>query len=158
MVRNVLMRGEKNDGSRYAMIFVRDITEARKEMENILELTRKNDAMDLLLQGTMRLVNRFAMCNLEDDTYKFYSLHGKKPPYDAYGTYHDLIRRIASRYKVVAKDETIDKVISADHIRGMIRSMDDIYKLEYCTEDEKNFKSMAFIPCLGKTEYLKRCC
>lgn len=49
MVRNVLMRGEENDGSRYAMIFVRDITEARKEMENILELTRKNDAMDLLL-------------------------------------------------------------------------------------------------------------
>lgn len=93
LVRNVLMRGEKNDGSRYAMIFVRDITEARKEMENILELTRKNDAMDLLLQGTMRLVNRFAMCNLEDDTYKFYSLHGKKPPYDAYGTYHDMISR-----------------------------------------------------------------
>ena len=65
------MRGEENDGSRYAMIFVRDITDARKEMENILELTRKNDATDLLLQGTMRLVSRFAMCNLEDDTYKF---------------------------------------------------------------------------------------
>ena len=156
MVRNVLMRGEENDGSRYAMIFVRDITEARKEMENILELTRKNDAMDLLLQGTMRLVNRFAMCNLEDDTYKFYSLHGKKPPYDAYGTYHDLIRRIASRYKVVAKDETIDKVISADHIRGMIRSMDDIYKLEYCTEDEKHFKSMAFIPLSWKDGVLEK--
>ena len=156
LVRNVLMRGEKNDGSRYAMIFVRDITEARKEMENILELTRKNDAMDLLLQGTMRLVNRFAMCNLEDDTYKFYSLHGKKPPYDAYGTYHDLIRRIASRYKVVAKDETIDKVISADHIRGMIRSMDDIYKLEYCTEDEKHFKSMAFIPLSWKDGVLEK--
>ena len=155
-VRNVLMRGEENDGSRYAMIFVRDITEARKEMENILELTRKNDAMDLLLQGTMRLVNRFAMCNLEDDTYKFYSLHGKKPPYDAYGTYHDLIRRIASRYKVVAKDETIDKVISADHIRGMIRSMDDIYKLEYCTEDEKHFKSMAFIPLSWKDGVLEK--
>ena len=138
------------------MIFVRDITEARKEMENILELTRKNDAMDLLLQGTMRLVNRFAMCNLEDDTYKFYSLHGKKPPYDAYGTYHDLIRRIASRYKVVAKDETIDKVISADHIRGMIRSMDDIYKLEYCTEDEKHFKSMAFIPLSWKDGVLEK--
>lgn len=150
------MRGEENDGSRYAMIFVRDITEARKEMENILELTRKNDAMDLLLQGTMRLVNRFAMCNLEDDTYKFYSLHGKKPPYDAYGTYHDLIRRIASRYKVVAKDETIDKVISADHIRGMIRSMDDIYKLEYCTEDEKHFKSMAFIPLSWKDGVLEK--
>ena len=156
LVRNVLMRGEENDGSRYAMIFVRDITEARKEMENILELTRKNDAMDLLLQGTMRLVNRFAMCNLEDDTYKFYSLHGKKPPYDAYGTYHDLIRRIASRYKVVAKDETIDKVISADHIRGMIRSMDDIYKLEYCTEDEKHFKSMAFIPLSWKDGVLEK--
>ena len=104
----------------------------------------------------MRLVNRFAMCNLEDDTYKFYSLHGKKPPYDAYGTYHDLIRRIASRYKVVAKDETIDKVISADHIRGMIRSMDDIYKLEYCTEDEKNFKSMAFIPLSWKDGVLEK--
>ena len=155
-VRNVLMRGEENDGSRYAMIFVRDITDARKEMENILELTRKNDAMDLLLQGTMRLVSRFAMCNLEDDTYKFYSLHEKKPPYDACGTYHDLIRRIASRYKVVAKDETIDKVISADHIRGMIRSMDDIYKLEYCTEDEKHFKSMAFIPLSWKDGVLEK--
>ena len=34
-VRNVLMRGEENDGSRYAMIFVRDITEARKKWKHI---------------------------------------------------------------------------------------------------------------------------
>ena len=74
LVRNVVMPGEEEGVSRYAMILVRDITEARKQADEIREMTRKNVIMDKLIQGTIKLVDRFAMCNIKEDTYKVYSI------------------------------------------------------------------------------------
>ncbi len=68
------MPGEENNTSRYAMIFVRDITEAEKEADQIREMTRQNAVMDKLIQGTIRLVDHFAMCNPRENTYKVYSI------------------------------------------------------------------------------------
>lgn len=58
LVRNVVMPGEENNTSRYAMIFVRDITEAEKEADQIREMTRQNAVMDKLIQGTIRSQER----------------------------------------------------------------------------------------------------
>lgn len=52
------MPGEEEGVSRYAMILVRDITEARKQADEIREMTRKNVIMDKLIQGTIKLVDR----------------------------------------------------------------------------------------------------
>jgi len=37
------------------------------------ELSAKNKIMDLLIQGTVKLVDRYAACDFEEDIYHFYS-------------------------------------------------------------------------------------
>jgi len=53
---------------RMAGIFIN--IQKEKEAE---EAKAKNKAMDLLIQGTVKLVDRYAMCDLEHNTYKFYT-------------------------------------------------------------------------------------
>ena len=91
LVRNVVMPGEENNTSRYAMIFVRDITEAEKEADQIREMTRQNAVMDKLIQGTIRLVDHFAMCNPRENTYKVYSILPNDSTYGSIGNYDEFI-------------------------------------------------------------------
>lgn len=151
LVRNVVMPGEENHTSRYAMIFVRDITEARKEADEIREITRKNVVMDKLLQGTIRLVDRFAMCNLKKDTYKVYSILPTDSIYGSIGSYDEFVDVISSQYKVVSEKHTMKELLSKDMLYDIFDSTDDIYKFEYCTRDETVFKNMAVIP-ISRTE------
>lgn len=151
LVRNVVMPGEENLTSRYAMIFVRDITEARKEADVIREITRKNAVMDKLLQGTIRLVDRFAMCNLSINTYKVYSVLPSDSIYGSIGNYDEFIDGIASQYTVISEKQTMKELLCRERLNSIFDGTDDIYKFEYCTHDEKIFKNMAVIP-ISRTE------
>ena len=97
LVRNVVMPGEENNTSRYAMIFVRDITEAEKEADQIREMTRQNAVMDKLIQGTIRLVDHFAMCNPRENTYKVYSILPNDSTYGSIGNYDEFINGISRK-------------------------------------------------------------
>ena len=68
-VRNVIIRDEAMDASRYAIVFIRDITDAKRNAANIQELANEKQSLDLLVQGTVKLVDRYAMCDLETDQY-----------------------------------------------------------------------------------------
>ena len=74
-VRNVIIRGEIED-SEYAMIFLRDITEAKVESARHLQMAADNASMEQLIQSIVRLVDRFVVCDLENDRYEFYNLNG----------------------------------------------------------------------------------
>lgn len=54
------------------MVMIRDITKSKIELENINTITRQNEAMDMLIQGTVKLVDRYAMCDLDNRTYRLY--------------------------------------------------------------------------------------
>ena len=58
------------------MIFLRDITEAKVETHGICRWQR------IMLHGAadssiVRLVDRFVVCDLENDRYRFYNLNGQ---------------------------------------------------------------------------------
>lgn len=151
LVRNVVMPGEENNTSRYAMIFVRDITEAEKEADQIREMTRQNAVMDKLIQGTIRLVDHFAMCNPRENTYKVYSILPNDSTYGSIGNYDEFINGISSQYKVISEKQTMKEILSLEHLNKVFDSIEDIYKFEYCSLDERIFKNMAVIP-LSKTK------
>ena len=145
-VRNVIIRDTALDTFRYALIFVRDITDAKREEANLQQLTDQNRIMDQLIQGTVKLVDRYAACDLERDIYHFYSQNINDSAYAPTGSYHEFVKVMASRFRTISGDLTMEQAFSAENIRKMLKGPEDIYRFEYCSLDEKQFKSIAISP------------
>ena len=143
-VSNVVMRGEIED-SEYAMIFLRDITESKAETARRMQMASDNASMDLLIKSMVRLLDRFVVCDLENDRYRFYNLQGEMI-YAPTGTYHDFVEQVAAKYKTLESLDTLDAIISPENIRRNLQSENDIYKFEYCSMDENTYKIASFIP------------
>ena len=143
-VSNVVMRGEIGD-SDYAMIFLRDITESKAEMAQRMQMASDNASMELLIQSMVRLLDRFVVCDLENDRYRFYNLQGEMI-YAPTGTYHDFVEQVAAKYKTLESLDALDARISPENIRRNLQGENDIYKFEYCSLDENTYKIASFIP------------
>ena len=48
-IRNVIIRDSAGDTPRYALIFVSDVTEAKRKEENFKEITNQNRIMNQLI-------------------------------------------------------------------------------------------------------------
>ena len=134
-VRNVVIRGEIED-SEYAMIFLRDITEAKVESARHLQMAADNASMEQLIQSIVRLVYRFVVCDLENDRYEFYNLNGQMI-YKPLGFYHDFQMQVLEKYKTLEPLEAIDILIAPDNIRKKLKSENDIYKFTYCATSNR---------------------
>lgn len=143
-VRNVVMRGEIED-SEYAMIFLRDITASKAETMRRMQMASDNASMELLIKSMVRLVDRFVVCDLEEDQYKFYNLQGEMI-YKPSGTYHDFAGQVVAKYKTLEPLEPIDVLLSSENLRKNLTDERDIYKFEYCSLDENTYKIASFIP------------
>ena len=143
-VRNVIMRGEIED-SEYAMIFLRDITESRADSERRQQLVSDNASMELLIQSMVRLVDRFVVCDLEEDRYDFYSLQGEMI-YEPSGSYHDFVAQVITKYKTLKPLDALKTLISPENVRKNLPDEKSIYKYEYCSLDENTYKIASFLP------------
>ena len=143
-VRNVVMRGEIGD-SNYAMIFLRDITETKAETARRMQMASANASMELLIQSMVRLLDRFVVCDLENDRYQFYNLQGEMI-YAPTGTYHGFVEQVVAKYKTLESLDALDALISPENIRRNLQGENDIYKFEYCALDENTYKIASFIP------------
>ena len=143
-VRNVVMRGEIED-SEYAMIFLRDITESKAETARRMQMASDNASMELLIQSMVRLLDRFVVCDLENDRYRFYNLQGEMV-YEPSGAYHAFVEQVMAKYKTLEPLETIQAMMSPENIRKNLTAESDVYKFEYCSLDENTYKIASFIP------------
>ena len=143
-VRNVVMRGEIGD-SEYAMIFLRDITESKAETARRMQMASDNASMELLIQSMVRLLDRFVVCDLENDRYRFYNLQGEMV-YEPSGTYHAFMEQVIAKYKTLEPLEAMKTVMSPENIRKNLTAESDVYKFEYCSLDENTYKIASFIP------------
>ena len=153
-VRNVVIRGEIED-SEYAMIFLRDITETKVESARHLQMAADNASMEQIIQSIVRLVDRFVVCDLENDRYEFYNLNGQML-YKPLGFYHDFQMQVLEKYKTLEPLETMDILIAPENIRKNLKSENDIYKFEYCSLDEKTYKIASYIPLEWKNGKLEK--
>lgn len=143
-VSNVVMRGEIED-SEYAMIFLRDITESKAETARRMQMASDNASMNLLIKSMVRLLDRFVVCDLENDRYRFYNLQGDMI-YAPTGAYHDFVEQVAARYKTLEPLAAMDALFSPENIRKNLQDENDIYKFEYCSMDENTYKIASIIP------------
>ena len=143
-VSNVVMRGEIED-SEYAMIFLRDITESKAETARRMQMASDNASMDLLIKSMVRLLDRFVVCDLENDRYRFYNLQGEMI-YAPTGAYHDFVEQVAAKYKTLEPLDALAALILPENIRKNLQDENDIYKFEYCSIDENTYKIASFIP------------
>ena len=143
-VSNVVMRGEIGD-SNYAMIFLRDITESKAETARRMQMASANASMELLIQSMVRLLDRFVVCDLENDRYQFYNLQGERI-YAPTGTYHGFVEQVVAKYKTLESLDALGTIISPENIRRNLQGENDIYKFEYCALDENTYKIASFIP------------
>ena len=143
-VSNVVMRGEIED-SEYAMIFLRDITESKAEAARRMQMASDNASMDLLIKSMVRLLDRFVVCDLENDRYRFYNLQGDMI-YAPTGAYHDFVEQVAAKYKTLEPLDALAALFSPENIRKNLQDENDIYKFEYCSMDENTYKIASIIP------------
>lgn len=143
-VRNVILRGRK-EKSDYAIIFIRDITDAKKEAEIKKQMSAENEAMGHLIQSVTHLVDYFSICDLENDTYE-YSAVKKKAGYPPRGRYSDFIKNVAENFKTIEPLEPMAELISPKNLRDNLVNQDDVYKFDYCSNDESCYRSASFIP------------
>ena len=119
------------------------------------ELTEQNNAYDILINGTVKLVDRYAVCNLLEGTFKCYSRTDMDIPYDAEGAYSKLINTIARYFKLLDDDKNICASFSPENLRQEIRTQDTVYRFEYCSKDETQFKTIAISPLSWKNGELE---
>lgn len=96
---------------RMAGIFIN--IQKEKEAE---EAKAKSKAMDLLIQGTVKLVDRYAMCDLEHNTYKFYNRNSDQMVYKPIGNYDEFVDVIASKFKLLTDEMSLQQAFSKEHI------------------------------------------
>ena len=143
-VRNVVMRGEMED-SEYAMIFLRDITEAKAETERRTQMASDNASMEQLIQSVVRLVDHFSVCDLKNDSYVLYNINDCTV-YKPCGAFHELRAGVLEEYKTLEPLDPMEVLLTPENIRKNLTQEDDIYKFEYCSLDENTYKIASFIP------------
>ena len=159
IIRNVVMEGDTDENGevRHAMIFLRDVTDSKNAEKERRAMLKQNIAMDQLIQGVTRIVERFAVCDLDSGIYEYYEMNNESY-YNPTGDYRELLQRMSGEYVILTEKTNIqmDDLLSPEHLRKVIMSEDDLYTFEYCTLDRSSYKVMSVIPVEWKGSILSK--
>lgn len=159
IIRNVVMAGDADENGevRHAMIFLRDVTDSKSAEKECRAMLKQNIAMDQLIQGVTRIVERFAVCDLDSGIYEYYEMNNESY-YNPTGDYRELLQRMSGEYVILTEKINIqmDDLLSPEHLRKVIMSEDDLYTFEYCTLDRSSYKVMSVIPVEWKGSILSK--
>lgn len=159
IIRNVVMEGDTDENGevRHAMIFLRDVTDSKNAEKERRAMLKQNIAMDQLIQGVTRIVERFAVCDLDSGIYEYYEMNNESY-YNPTGDYRELLQRMSGEYVVLTEKINIqmDDLLSPEHLRKVIMSEDDLYTFEYSTLDRSSYKVMSVIPVEWKGSILSK--
>ena len=159
IIRNVVMEGDTDENGevRHAMIFLRDVTDSKNAEKERRAMLKQNIAMDQLIQGVTRLVERFAVCDLDSGIYEYYEMNNESY-YNPTGDYRELLQSMSGEYVVLTEkiNTQMDNLLSPEHLRKVIMSEDDLYTFEYCTLDRSSYKVMSVIPVEWKGSILSK--
>ena len=159
IIRNVVMEGDTDENGevRHAMIFLRDVTDSKNTEKECRAMLKQNIAMDQLIQGVTRIVERFAVCDLDSGIYEYYEMNNESY-YNPTGDYRELLQRMSGEYVILTEKTNIqmDDLLSPEHLRKVIMSEDDLYTFEYSTLDRSSYKVMSVIPVEWKGSILSK--
>ena len=121
------------------------------------ELERRREKSDMMFAGMARVVERFAVCDLDRDRYQYHERRGE-PLYPPEGSYQQLLEQISRKYVVLTDSENakIPQMLAPENLRRQIKTDNDSLKLEYAARDKSAFFMMTVVPMAWKGDRLTR--
>lgn len=120
----------------------------RREEEERLNIEREKMQTDRLLQSMSRIVDRYAVVNLDTDRYRYHELRLDKPIYPTSGRYQDMVNMISERYVALTETENakLSRLLAPEYLRSVFRKPTDNFKIEYCSRTENVYMVLTIIP------------
>ena len=111
----------------------------------------------MMFAGMARVVERFAVCDLDHDRYQYHERHGE-PLYQPEGSYQQMLEQISRKYVVLTDSENakIPQMLAPENLRRQIKTDNDSLKLEYAARDKSAFFMMTVVPMAWKGDRLTR--
>ena len=119
----------------------------KKEEDERIKAEKKKEFSDQLFWGISQIVDCFAICDLKNNSYEYEEKRGEYL-YPKKGAYDQFIKEISDQYTILTDGENskFTNMLSAEHVRQMIKGQKDSYCLEYCARDKSKFYLMNVIP------------
>lgn len=119
----------------------------QKEKLTVMAVSHEKEISDMLLNSLARIVDSYALCDIENDTYEYHERLARKL-YPERGCYSDLVETISNRYTLLSEDENkkISELLSLENIYSKIKNEHDYFKFECAENNSKLFLSMTVIP------------
>lgn len=121
------------------------------------ERNRRLEKSDMMFAGMARVVERFAVCDLDRDRYQYHERRGE-PLYQPEGSYQQMLEQISRKYVVLTDSENakIPQMLAPENLRRLIKTDNDSLKLEYAARDKSAFFMMTVVPMAWKENRLTR--
>ena len=118
-----------------------------EEMER-LNLEREKMKSDRFLQSMSRIVDRYAVVNLDTGRYRYHELRFDQPIYPTSGQYSEMVEIISKRYVALTDTENakLSRLLTPDYLRSVLRKPDDNLKIEYCSRTENVYMVLTVLP------------
>ena len=119
----------------------------RKEQERA-ELEHQKRLSDELFEGVTKIVDRIAICDLENDAYEYREHEFNEPLYPESGRYQDFVEALSKRYVVTSDlgNVKMGTQLSPDHLREVLPSEGAVARFEYAGRDGDVYKVMSMVP------------
>ena len=113
-----------------------------------LNLEREKMKSDRFLQSMSRIVDRYAVINLDTGRYRYHELRFNQPLYPISGQYSEMVKSISERYVALTETENakLSRLLTPDYLRSVLRKPTDNLKIEYCSRTENVYMVMTVIP------------
>ena len=121
------------------------------------ELERRREKSDMMFEGMARVVERFAVCDLDRDRYQYQERRGELL-YPPEGSYRQLLEQMSRKYVVLTDSENakFTQMLAPENLRWLIKTDNDSLKLEYAARDKSAFYMMTVVPMAWKDNRLTR--
>lgn len=120
----------------------------KNEETERLNLEREKMKSDRFLQSMSRIVDRYAVINLDTGRYRYHELRFNQPLYPTSGQYSEMVKSISERYVALTETENakLSRLLTPDYLRSVLRKPTDNLKIEYCSRTENVYMVMTVIP------------
>lgn len=98
----------------------------QKEKLTVMAVSHEKEISDMLLNSLARIVDRYVLCDIENDTYEYHERLDRK-----LYSYSDLVESISNRYTLISEEESkdISELLSLENIYGKIKNEHDFSNL-----------------------------
>ena len=122
------------------------------------KIMRENNAMDQMIQGVVRLVERFAVCDLECGRYEYFEKDSRMSFYKSAGTYSELLEDMDGKFVVLKNNShtRMSDLLSVAYLREVLRQNERILTFEYRTLDKCVFRMLSIVPIEWKNGVLTK--